>query len=152
MASRFDSEANNAAGPITGALLDYIQQQWPRLLTRESLSVRLQLAAYPSGLRGEIYIGDAFLRADRRYLDVVIKATDFRAPRLLPTVLVFELQEGRTRVGEKPPRLVQHELNGLQLDTPVSVAPSSELDALDLAALSFQTKARLARGGCCSSL
>lgn len=93
------------------SLLQHIERHWLELLAHQT--VVLSLATSPFAQRCELYIGDEFLLADTRYIDVVLKpAGESLASQQLPAVLVFE----------KPTaRLVRFERNGLPLAMPASV-------------------------------
>ena len=102
-------------------LLKYIQQRWMRLLAHERLDVELLVDSGSPRRRWEIFVGDEFRRAGKLHVDIVVKACDDAPDELaslqaLPTVLVFE---------KHTPYLVQHELNGLRLETPVLVRLAS---------------------------
>ena len=114
MANSLAATDHNAE-PERCPLLKYIQQRWSRLLAHERLDVELHVDGDRLQRRCEIFVGDEFRRAGKLHVDVVVKACDDDVDnadvmQLLPTVLVFE---------KHTPHLVQHELNGLRLETPV---------------------------------
>lgn len=93
---------------LTDTLLLQIQRYWPQLLQSSHLEVSLQQPNELLPLAAEVFIGDTFRRADRWYVDVVIRpAAEAGESAPLPSVLVFEKQ---------PLRLVQAELNELSLN------------------------------------
>ncbi|NQD36817.1 hypothetical protein HPT27_07240 [Permianibacter sp. IMCC34836] len=119
-----------AARSTTASLLHLIQQQWSTLLAGEKLTVMLTSVALTREQRYEIYIGDEFMLNDVRHIDVVIRefspewasAQKWRPQRpsvsaALPAVLVFEKASAQ---------MVQHELNGLGLETVVTIVASPD--------------------------
>ena len=91
------------------ALLQFVQQQWSRLLAQGRLEIVLHADNCDGNrvppLHGELFIGDQFRRNDTLYIDVVLKLhAEADAPESMPSVLVFERQTAR---------LVQQEFNGL---------------------------------------
>lgn len=91
---------------FSGVLLSQIQLWWPQLLVRKRLNIRVAATAEQPERTGEVFVGDEFRQADRRYLDVVIRLHAGDAAMPLPSVLVFE---------KHSLTLTQSELNALDL-------------------------------------